>query len=158
MENKAKGWKVALVCTKNNTGFGITLFTSWGIAEESRAGYLPGWDLNSSLKIWTIIATFQGVSGIKYSACSVVYGSPAALWAAACRAPPSMGFPRQEYWSGLLFPPAGDLPGPGIEPGSFVSPASVGGCFTTAPPQKPLNMVGNVKASITVQHTHILIF
>ena len=34
--------------------------------------------------------------------------------------PLSMGFPRQEYWSGLLFPPPGDLPNPGIE---FVSPA-----------------------------------
>ena len=33
-------------------------------------------------------------------------------------APPSMGFSRQEYWSGLLFPSPGDLPNPGIEPGS----------------------------------------
>ena len=33
-------------------------------------------------------------------------------------APPSMGFPRQEYWSGLPFRPPGDLPNPGIEPGS----------------------------------------
>ena len=38
---------------------------------------------------------------------------------------------------------------------SFVSPALVGGFFTTAPPQKPLNMVRNVKASIAVQHIHI---
>ena len=38
----------------------------------------------------------------------------------ACQAPPSIGFPRQEYWSGLPFPPPGDLPDPGIEP---VSPA-----------------------------------
>ena len=30
----------------------------------------------------------------------------------------SMGFPRQEYWSGLLFPPPGDLPHPGMDPGS----------------------------------------
>ena len=36
----------------------------------------------------------------------------------ACQAPPSMGFSRQEYWSGLPFPPPGDLPNPGIEPGS----------------------------------------
>ena len=34
-----------------------------------------------------------------------------------------MGFPRQEYWNGLLFPPPGDLPDPGIEPTSSVSPA-----------------------------------
>ena len=35
----------------------------------------------------------------------------------------SMGFFRQEYWSGLPFPPPGDLPDPGIEPTSPVSPA-----------------------------------
>ena len=34
----------------------------------------------------------------------------------ACQAPPSMGFSRQEYWSGLLFLPPGNLPHPGIEP------------------------------------------
>ena len=36
----------------------------------------------------------------------------------ACQAPPSMGFSRQEYWSGVPFPSPGDLPDPGIEPGS----------------------------------------
>ena len=36
----------------------------------------------------------------------------------AYRAPPSMGFFRQEYWSGLPFPSQGDLPDPGVEPGS----------------------------------------
>ena len=39
-------------------------------------------------------------------------------WTVACQAPPSMGFSRQEYWSGLPFPSPGDLPDPGIEPGS----------------------------------------
>ena len=39
-------------------------------------------------------------------------------WSVACQAPLSMGFSRQEYWSGLLFPSPGDLPHPGIEPGS----------------------------------------
>ena len=38
-------------------------------------------------------------------------------WAVACQAPLSMGFSRQEYWSGLPFPSPGDLPDPGIEPG-----------------------------------------
>ena len=40
------------------------------------------------------------------------------LWAVACQAPLSMGFSRQEYWSGLPFLSPGDLPDPGIEPGS----------------------------------------
>jgi len=42
-----------------------------------------------------------------------------------------MGFSRQEYWSGLPFPPPGDLPDPGIEPTSLVSLAMTGRFFTT---------------------------
>ena len=42
-----------------------------------------------------------------------------------------MGFPRQEFWSGLPFPTPGDLPDPGIEPTSLMSPALVGGFFAT---------------------------
>ena len=42
----------------------------------------------------------------------------ATLWTVAYQASPSMGFSRQEYWSGLPFPSPGDLPDPGIEPGS----------------------------------------
>ena len=38
-------------------------------------------------------------------------------WTVAYKASPSMGFSRQEYWSGLPFPSPGDLPNPGIEPG-----------------------------------------
>ena len=41
-------------------------------------------------------------------------------WTVACQAPLSMGFSRQEYWSGLPFPPPGDVPDPGIEPVSLV--------------------------------------
>ena len=39
-------------------------------------------------------------------------------WTVSCQAPLSMGFSRQEYWSALPFPSPGDLPDPGIEPGS----------------------------------------
>ena len=48
-----------------------------------------------------------------------------------------MGFSSQEYWSGLPFPPPRDLPDPGIEPVSLMSPALAGRFFTTAPPGKP---------------------
>ena len=51
------------------------------------------------------------------------------------QAPLSMGFPRQEYQSGLPFPSQGDLPNPGIKP---ESPELAGGFFTTEPPGKPL--------------------
>ena len=46
--------------------------------------------------------------------------------------PRSMGFSRQEYWSGLPCPPLGDLPDPGIEPVSITSPALAGRLFTTS--------------------------
>ena len=46
--------------------------------------------------------------------------------------PVSMGFSRQEYWSGLPFPSPGNLPNPGIEPASPEAPASEGGFFTTS--------------------------
>ena len=51
----------------------------------------------------------------------------------AHQAPLSTGFPKQEYWSGLLLPPSGALPDPGIKPMSPGSPASAGGFFTTVP-------------------------
>ena len=47
-------------------------------------------------------------------------------WTVACQAPLSMGFSRQEHWSGLSFPPPGDPPHLGIKPTSPVSPASAG--------------------------------
>ena len=54
----------------------------------------------------------------------------------ACKAPLSMGFSRQEYWSGLPFPTLGNLPDPGIEHTSPVSPSLAGRSFTTEPPGK----------------------
>ena len=56
-------------------------------------------------------------------------------WTVACQAPLSMGFSRQEYWSGLPFPSPGDLPNPGIEPGS---PALQADALSSEPPGKPL--------------------
>ena len=53
------------------------------------------------------------------------------LWNIACQAPLSMGFFRQEYWSGLPFPPTGDLPQPGIEPEPLTSLVLAGRFFTT---------------------------
>ena len=52
----------------------------------------------------------------------------------AHQALPSMGFYRQEYWSGLPFPSPGELPDPGIEPGS---PALQAGALPSEPPGKP---------------------
>ena len=53
------------------------------------------------------------------------------IWTAAHQAPVSMGLSWQEYWSGLRCPSPGNLPNPGIEPISLMSPALAGGFFTT---------------------------
>ena len=53
-------------------------------------------------------------------------------WTGARQAPLSMGFSQQEYWSGLPCPPPGDLPNPGTEPESLISPALADGFFTTS--------------------------
>ena len=59
-------------------------------------------------------------------------------WTVGGQAPLSMGFPRQEYWSGVPFPPPpGDLPDPGIELMSPASLALAGRFFAPAPPGKP---------------------
>ena len=68
-------------------------------------------------------------------ACSVVSDSLRPPWTVAGQVPLSMGFPRQEYWSGLPFLPSGDLTDPGIE---LLSPVLAGGFLTTLPIGKPL--------------------
>ena len=55
-------------------------------------------------------------------------------WTVAYQAPPSMGFSWQQYWSGLPFPSPGDLPDPGIKPGS---PAFQADALTAEPRGKP---------------------
>ena len=59
------------------------------------------------------------------------------LWTVAQQATLSMGFSKQEYWSGSPFPPPGHLPNPGIKPRSLESLALASGFFTTKPPGKP---------------------
>ena len=62
--------------------------------------------------------------------CVKLFATP---WTIARQAPPSMGFSRQEYWSGLPFASPGDLPDPGIEPGS---PEFQADALTSEPPGK----------------------
>ena len=62
-------------------------------------------------------------------------------WTVARQAPLSMGFSRQEYWSGLPFPSPGDLPVPGIKP---ASPALAGSFFIVEPLGKPSNVLGSL--------------
>ena len=70
--------------------------------------------------------------GCSHLAVSNTFATP---WTVACQAFLSIGFPRQEYWSGLPLPSLGNLPNPGTEP---TSSALAGGFCTTEPPGKPI--------------------
>ena len=78
------------------------------------------------------------------------------LWLhGAHQAPLSMEFSRQEYWSGLPFPPPGDLPDPGTEP---MSPALAARFFTTMPPGKPIHSAGCILLAAVVSWYFPLVF
>ena len=61
---------------------------------------------------------------------ALVVSNSVILWTVAYQTPLSMGFSRKEYWHGLLFPTPGDLPNPGIDLESLMSPTLAGGFFT----------------------------
>ena len=63
-------------------------------------------------------------------------------WTVAYQAPPSMEFSRQEYWSGLPFPSPGDLPNPGIQPGS---PALRADALPSEPPGNNRSWLSNLQ-------------
>ena len=71
---------------------------------------------------------------VKSLSCVRLFGIPCTV---VYQASLSMGFSRQEYWSGLPFPSPGDLPDPGIEPSS---PALQADALTSEPPGKPLEL------------------
>ena len=73
-------------------------------------------------------------------------------WTVACQASLSMGFSRQEYWSGLLFPSPGDLPHSGIK---TTTPALAGRFFTTELPEKPETYP---KVSLNVLNSKVRVF
>ena len=73
----------------------------------------------------------------------------ATLWTIACQAPLSMGFSRQEYWSGLPCPLSGDLLDPGIEPATLPSLALAGRFFTTRATWEA-HQLGQVQMKVTL--------
>ena len=78
-------------------------------------------------------------------------------WTGAHQAPLSMGFSRQEYWSRLPFPTPGDLPNPGIEPISLMSPALASGLLG-ALPGKPPSDINYILSISSQQHQSRLVF
>ena len=81
---------------------------------------------------WLLQLVVRKASNV-VSACSVLFNSLRPPWTVAHQAPLFMGSSRQEYWNRLPCLPPGDLPNPGLEPTSLVSPAFAGRFFTTEP-------------------------
>ena len=71
----------------------------------------------------------------------------ATLWSIACQAPLSVGFSRQEYWSGLPCPPAEALPKQGIKPVSLMSPALADELFLTSATWEAISLVTTVNSA-----------
>ena len=85
------------------------------------------------------------------------------LWTLALQAPLSLGFSRQEHWSGLPCPPPGHLSDPRIKPASLMSPALAGGFFNTsatweAPPSSFFNSSLLLKSLLQLSFTYTVIF
>ena len=95
------------------------------------------------LFLFLFCRTFNGECFLKVLSHSLVSNSFVTPWTVPCEAPLSLGFLRQEYWSGLLFPSLRDLPAPEIKP---TSPALAGGFFTTEPRGRPVFSVPFINA------------
>ena len=101
------------------------------------------------LRVWGVGADSDRATLRAWShfSCVRLFVTP---WTVAHQAPLSIGFSRQEYWSGLTCPPSGDLPNPGIEPASLMSPALAVGSLPLVPPGKPLSNSEGGFISITM--------
>ena len=89
--------------------------------------------MSTKLGLWTRLSILGCVCVCMFSSVHLI----SSLWTIACQAPLFMGFPRQEYQSGLLFTTPGELADPGIKSVSLASPTSpalTGRFFTTVPP------------------------
>ena len=108
--------------------------------QRSLAGYSPQGHKESDTTEATWHSTYRGYPGVasgkevKWSEVKSLNSVWlfATLWTVACQAPLSMGFSRQECWSGLPCPPPGDLADPEIEPRSLMFPALAGGFLTSS--------------------------
>ena len=85
--------------------------------------------------------------------------SPSRCWTVACQALLSMGFSRQEYWSGLPFPPPGDLPDPRIKPGSSKLQAdSLPSELPRQPPSKQSNSLTHLIYNVEGMKKNLKLF
>ena len=103
----------------------LTIGSSREAAQTLNLSLLNAFQLNPQ-RVPTGHSTFSSVQSLSRVR---LFATPLTI---ACQDPLSMGFSRQESWSGFPCPPSGDLPDPGIEPMSGASPALADGFFATS--------------------------
>ena len=103
------------------------LFTFLCSQDLNLAKVTRQWNSSFSYTISLVSCTSNKIPSASPCMCMLTCFRPVQLfltpWTVACQAPLSMGFSRQEHWSGLPYPPPGDLPDPGMEPVSPAFPA-----------------------------------
>ena len=114
-------------CLENAMDRGAWWATVHGIAKLDMTEWLTHIAVLNVISIWRVHAQSLCHVWLSETPCTVAH-----------QAPVSIGLSQQEYWSGLPFPPPGELSEPGIEP---MSPALTGGFFTTKPTGKPQYMM-----------------
>ena len=128
-----------LLCENTHqTGFGFPLMTSFSLDDLYKD---PFFKYGHILRVWGLgLQCIHGVRVCVLSCFSHVW-LLVTPWTVAHQAPLSMELSRQEYWSGLMFPPPGDLPNPAIEPASLMSPELAGGFFTSSATWEVLSLL-----------------
>ena len=125
--SRSQNWSLAFLCSLSEPLSPLHQLPSSGIIWLLPC--LHWWQPSSAIHCACVLSRFSHIW---------LFGTP---WTVACKAPLSMGFSRQEYWSGLSCPPSGDLPNKGIKPRSFMSPALA---FTTSATWEALLLVSPV--------------
>ena len=105
----------------------LLLAVSAAVTLSMCAFYFPPWCC--CYTFFSVLKAMKGRMHVCMLSCFSRVWLFATLWTVAHQAPLSMGFSRQDYWSGLPCPPPWDLPDPGVEPISLMFPALAGGFF-----------------------------
>ena len=142
-EHILKEWDGATSSEKKVAGLDSLSLAWWG---EPATASMVQLGLRSCLAVytghWLGVRALKTAEWVKLLSCVRLFATP---WTVYYQAPPSMGFSRQEYWSGLPFPSPGDLPDPGIEPRS---PALLADALLSELPGKSLRHLLSFKTCL----------
>ena len=111
----------------------------WTSVSRTVGRFFTDWATREALSMYVNLNQFYCAMCVSRFSCVQLFVT---VFTVVCQAPLSVGSSRQEYWSGLPCPHPGNLPDPGIKPESLMSPALVGGFFTTSATWGALHLTG----------------